>query len=120
MIRKTMKQARIKQPLPTHPIARHDVNMQMVGHASSGAFPDVDADIESLRFRNLPQQFPSTHHQGKKFDNFIFTEIAQVAHFSIWHRHQVSNSVAITIHYQKGIFPAHEDEMGAICAVAST
>ena len=53
--------------------------MQMIGYASSGAFTDVDADIESLRFRNLPQQFLSTHNQGKKFDNFIFTEITQLA-----------------------------------------
>src|SRR5437762_2228545 len=84
--------------------ARHNVYVQVIGHARSCAFADVDVDIESVRFRDLPQQFLNTHNQGKKFDNFIFTEIAQLAHFSIWHRHQVSNSVGKRFIIRKEFF----------------
>ncbi len=90
--------------------------MQVIGHARSSAFADVDADVEPLGSRDLPQQLLPPHDEGKKLGHFIFTEIVQFAHFSIWHRHQVSNGVGITIHYQKGIFPAHQDEVGVIIA----
>src|SRR6476620_10591177 len=78
--------------------------MQVIGHARSSAFADVDPDVEPLGFRDLPQQLLPPHDQGKKLGHFIFTEIAQLAHFSIWHRHQVSNSVGITIHIRKEFF----------------
>src|SRR5438874_3149384 len=90
--------------------------MQVIGHARSCAFADVDTDVESLRFRDLPQKRLSTHNERKKLDDFILTEIAQLAHLSIWHRHQVPDGVGIAVHYQKRIFPAHEDEVSGIIA----
>src|SRR5947208_767042 len=35
--------------------ARHNMNVQMIGHARPCAFAYVDSDVESLRFRHLPQ-----------------------------------------------------------------
>src|SRR5438105_2605370 len=90
----------------------------MVGHTRSRAFADVDTDVEPLRLRDPPQQLLSEDHEREKLGNFILSEIAQLAHFSIWDRHQVPEGVGITIHYQKRIFSAHEDEMACIIAGA--
>jgi hypothetical protein len=94
--------------------AGDDVEMEVFDDAGTGAFAEVEADVEALGFDRGAEKLLGVFGEVPKFEFFAFDEHGEVGDFPVRDDHHVADGVRVAVHDEEGVFATGDDEVGGV------